>query len=119
MKRNHNHKVATAALGACWLSNVVALAKAIHYVRAAQRDERDGFPHTAAMEWRHAANLFAAETSAADYFWWQWERIMQLPRQLAGPIGDSRIGPFPVESASARRPTMEAAIHEISLTNAA
>ena len=45
------------------------------------------FPYTAALEWSHAAELFGTTTLAADYCWRQWERIMQLPRRLAGPIG--------------------------------
>jgi hypothetical protein len=42
------------------------------------------------VEWRHAAELFGMDTIAAVYCWHQWERIMQLPRRLAGPIIDSR-----------------------------
>jgi hypothetical protein len=61
------------------------LAKALHYIRAARRDERKGFPCTAAMEWRHATELFAPNARAVEYCWCEWERIMQLPRRLAGP----------------------------------
>jgi hypothetical protein len=32
---------------------------ALHYRWAAQRDEKKGFPLTAAIEWREAADLFA------------------------------------------------------------
>ena len=64
--------------------------KAVYYVRAAQKDERNGFRYTAAMEWQLAAGLFASNTLAAEYCWRQWERIMHLPRRLAGAISDSQ-----------------------------
>jgi len=69
-------------LGLLWTPN---LAKAFHCSRAAQREERKGFPYTAAMKWRNAAELFAPDTRAVEYCWREWERIMQLPRRLAGP----------------------------------
>ncbi len=59
----------------------------IAYCHAAQRDERDGYSNTAALEWRRAAELMAPIPPAADRCWLQWERIMHLPRRLAGPIG--------------------------------
>jgi hypothetical protein len=90
MKCHNNHSRSVVAVGAWWLSNLAVGARALHCVRAAHRDERDGFIYAAAMEWRHAAELFDWNTSAADYFWRRWERIMQLPRRLAGPISDSR-----------------------------
>lgn len=55
MKCRNNYKLAIAAVGAWWLSNDVASAKAFHYGCAAQRDERNGFSYTAAREWRKAA----------------------------------------------------------------
>jgi hypothetical protein len=58
----------------------------IAYCHAAQRDERDGYANTAALEWRRAAELMAPISPAADRCWLQWERIMHLPRRLAGPI---------------------------------
>ena len=61
------------------------LAKAFHCSRDAQREERNGFKYTAAMKWRIAAELFAPDTRAVEYCWCEWERIMQLPRRLAGP----------------------------------
>jgi len=64
-------------------------AKAFHCSRAAQRDERDGLPYTAAMKWRNAAELFAPNTQAVEYCWREWERIMHLPRRLAGPASGS------------------------------
>jgi hypothetical protein len=70
--------------GLLWTVN---LAKAFLYTREAQREERNGFPYTAALKWRNAAELFAADTRAVDYCWSEWERIMQLPRRLAGPAG--------------------------------
>jgi hypothetical protein len=60
---------------------------AIAYSRAAQRDEKSGYAFTAAMEWRKAAIVLASFPGAADHCWQQWERIMHLPRRLAGPIG--------------------------------
>jgi hypothetical protein len=72
------------------ISVITAVAKAVHYVRAAQKDEHNGFRYAAAMEWQLAAGLFPSNTFAAEYCWSQWERILSLPRQLAGSIGDSR-----------------------------
>jgi len=71
-------------------SNIAVVAKAVCYASAAQIDERNSFRYTAAMEWQLAAGLFASNTLAAEYCWRQWERIMHLPRRLAGPIGASR-----------------------------
>ena len=67
----------------------VIQAKAFHCSRAAQRDERDGLPYTAAMKWRNAAELFAPNSQAVEYCWREWERIMHLPRKLAGPASGS------------------------------
>ena len=61
----------------------------IAYCCAAQRDERDGYAITAALEWRRAAELLASIPTAADSCWLQWERIMHLPRRLAAPISES------------------------------
>ncbi len=60
---------------------------AMRYCLGAQRDEKNGFPFTAAMGWRKAAELLAPITSMSDRCWLEWERIMRLPRYLAGPIG--------------------------------
>jgi hypothetical protein len=38
------------------------------------------------MLWRYAAELYSPNTQAAEYCWEQWERIMHLPRRLAGPV---------------------------------
>jgi hypothetical protein len=62
---------------------------AMRYCLTAQQDEKNGFPFTAAMGWRKAAELFVPITSMSDRCWVEWERIMRLPRQLAGPIGAS------------------------------
>lgn len=67
------------------------------------------------MEWRHAAELFHSNTLAADCFWRQWERVMQLPRRLAEPITDSRPGVLQLEPMFATRPTMEAGVNPILL----
>lgn len=53
----------------------------------ARRDERNGFPFSAAMEWRDAAGLCASISLLSDFCWREWERIMRLPRQMATPIG--------------------------------
>jgi hypothetical protein len=58
------------------------------YCLAAQQDEKNGFPLTAAMEWRKAAELFAPVSLLSDRCWQQWERLMQLPRYFANPITD-------------------------------
>jgi hypothetical protein len=81
MKRHQKH--ATVIVGTWWLRNMLVLATAFHYGYAAHRDERNGFVYTAAMEWRHAAELFAPDTLVGQYCWTQWERIMSLPRRLA------------------------------------
>ena len=87
MKRSNKGSHAIAAAGAWRLSNIVSWTKAFQYGRAAESDERNGFPFTAAMEWHKAAELLGANTWAADYCWRQWERIMHLPRRFASPIG--------------------------------
>ena len=85
--RNH-HAAAGAAVSAVYLAYVADVRKAVHYACAADRDERSNFPLTAAWEWRKAAELFGPYTSAAEYCWRQWERIVQLSRHLAAPICD-------------------------------
>jgi len=60
---------------------------ALRYRWAEQRDEKKGYPLTAATEWREAADLFAHITPLAERCWREWERIMHLPRRLAEPIG--------------------------------
>jgi len=72
------------------LPEMAILAEAFGCSRAARRDERNGFPHTAAMEWRNAAELFALNTRAVEYCWREWERIMHLPRRLAGQASVSQ-----------------------------
>lgn len=76
-------------LTALFYSYVIAAA----YCRAARRDERRGFPCTAAMEWRSAAELFAPEGKLSDCCWREWERIMRLPRRCAVPISESSPAP--------------------------
>ena len=61
---------------------------ALRYCLAAQRDEKNRFPFTAAMEWQKAAYLYAPFAPFADLCWRQWERIVRLPRQMAEPIDD-------------------------------
>jgi len=90
MKSHNRQNPIIAAVGAWRVWNIAVVAKAVHYVCAAHKDERSGFPNTAAMEWHKAAELFAANTLAAEYCWRHWERIINLPRQFSGPISDSR-----------------------------
>jgi hypothetical protein len=79
-------------------------AVAAAYCRAAARDERLGFPCTAAMEWRTAAELFTPNGILAEYCWGEWERIMHLPRRCAIPLDENAIpGKNVVEIASERR----------------
>jgi hypothetical protein len=66
---------------------------ALGYRRAAQRDENNGLPFTAAMEWRKAAELSSWITLLSNRYWREWERIMHLPRRLAEPIG---LAPAPI-----------------------
>jgi len=67
---------------------------------AARQDEKNGFPFTAAVEWHEAAELLAPITPMSDRCWREWERIMRLPRRLAGPIGT-------VNAVSSTSPTPE------------
>jgi len=118
MKCRYDHRLVIAAVGARWVSNIAVVAKAVHYVRAAQIDERNSFCYTAAMEWQFAAGLFASNTLAAEYCWRQWERIMHLPRRLAGPIGGSQ----PVlreERTPVRQSEMERSSDDLFLATAA
>lgn len=101
MKKRRHKRLALPKIGGWGMRAVVVLAKALHYGHAAQRDERNGFPYTAAMEWRHAAELFESGSLAADYCWRQWESIMHLPRQLARPVSGSRHVIVPLNSTPA------------------
>jgi hypothetical protein len=56
--------------------------KAQSLSEAARFEEQQGFPFTAAMQWREAAELFADHTDLAERCWREWERIMGLPRSL-------------------------------------
>lgn len=87
MRHRNQRELTVAAASAQYLVGIAAMGKALHYARTAQRDEKSGSPYCAAMQWRHAAELVGESTVAADYFWQQWERVMQLPRRLANPIG--------------------------------
>jgi hypothetical protein len=118
MKSLNPRKPVIAAI-AWWLSNVIVPAKAFQYGCAARRDEHRGFPYTAAVEWRKAAELFPPNTRAAEYSWREWERIMHLPRRLAEPIGVSATVAFPLLVASASGSAMGPAIEQISFAHAA
>jgi hypothetical protein len=90
-QRRHSRDGCNASKTMCawWLSKLFVVASAFRFARAAERDERNGFPYSAAMKWRYAGDLSAPNTPAAEYCWGQWERIMHLPRRLAGPVSDS------------------------------
>lgn len=83
MKNRKAEKLAMTTIAVWWLRNSAVLVKALHLRRVALRDEQHGFFYTAAMEWRHAAELFAPSTLVSEYCWRQWERIMRLPRLAA------------------------------------
>jgi hypothetical protein len=48
----------------------------------ARFEEQQGFPFTAAMKWREAAELLGDRADLAERCWSEWERIMGLPRSL-------------------------------------
>lgn len=58
------------------------------YCKAAEEDERNGFPFSAAMEWHKAAACFGSQSLVSDRCWQEWERIMQIPRALASAVVD-------------------------------
>ncbi len=93
MRRRDYHKFPVAAIRAWYFSNVAVVGVGIRYLRAAQRDERDGYGYTAAFEWRQAAEALVAYASTAEYCWRRWERLMRLPRQLAGPLPTTHRAP--------------------------
>jgi hypothetical protein len=74
------------ASGAVAMALTSMMTAAGAYCSAAESDERRGFPCTAAMEWRKAAELLAPLPSMADQCWREWERLMRLPRRLAEPL---------------------------------
>ena len=78
----------TAIIGRQIIEGAAGLTHAIKYCRAAQTEEKNGFAYTAAVEWQKAAELLSPIPFLADRCWLQWERIMQLPRRLAGPISE-------------------------------
>ena len=104
MENRKAEKLVMTAIGIWWLQSIVVPLKALHLRRAAQRDERRGFRYTAAIEWRHAAELFAPSTMACEYCWRQWERIMLLPRRLAEPVGVPVTKVIPLKPALVTRP---------------
>jgi hypothetical protein len=65
---------------------IAGVVRAVRYRRAAKRDERNGFPLTAAFEWRKAAELSAPIVFLEKNCWREWERIMHVPHRLAAPI---------------------------------
>jgi hypothetical protein len=99
MRCRKNYRVAIATVRGYWMARIVATAKAFQYWHAAQRDERAGFLYTAALEWRHVADLFP-NTLAAEYSWQRWESIMHLPRRFAGPVYSASTGAFPQQAAA-------------------
>ncbi len=117
MKCRKNYSV-EVAIASRWLSSVAITARAFQYGCAAERDERNGLPYTAAVEWRKAAELFPPDTRAAEYFWRQWERVMQLPRRLAYPVEDSPMT-APLELAPSLRPLTAIPNEQLSFPAAA
>ena len=79
----------TGIIGRQIVEGAAGLTNAIKYCRAAQKEEKNGFAYTAAVEWQKAAEFLSPFPSLADRCWQQWERIMRLPRRLAGPISDA------------------------------
>ena len=63
--------------------------RGVGYWRAAEKDEQDGLPFTAAVEWQRAAECLHWIAPIADRCWREWERIMHLPRNLSNPFGES------------------------------
>jgi hypothetical protein len=84
------------------LAITTILTAAARYCRAAQRDEHRGYAYAAAFQWRKAAELLTPMPAIADQCWNQWERLMQLPRRLAAPIGtaDSPAAELPASAAA-------------------
>jgi len=79
----------TGIIGRQIVEGAAGLTNAIKYCRAAQKEEKNGFAYTAAVEWQKAAEFLSPFPSLADRCWQEWERIMRLPRRLAGPISDA------------------------------
>jgi hypothetical protein len=100
MKTRINPIPAVVSICVASLVKVVAPLQAFQYCRAAQHDEKNGFPFTAAMEWHKAADLFALAPPLADRCWQEWERIVRLPRRLAGPLGATADVPLVSQSDS-------------------
>jgi hypothetical protein len=117
MKSSKTRNSAIAGLCA-WCLGSIVLPRAFQYLCAAHRDERNGFPYTAAIEWRDAAELLFPISLAAEYCWRQWERIMQLPRGMAIPFTASQIVAFP-RNAAFTEPAQTRPVHPILRTTAA
>ncbi len=86
------HRILAATIWRRLITVASGPANAIAYCRAAQRDEENGYPFTAATEWGKAAQLLAPIPVAAELCWQQWERITRLPHLLSQPIADSAPG---------------------------
>jgi len=91
---------------------------AVRYCLAAERDGKDGFPLAAAMEWRKAAELLGPNAHASDRCWREWERIMHLPRRLAGSIGAFNATPCASPRPTARTIAAVSTPHNIPLAAA-
>jgi hypothetical protein len=68
------------------LAELLRFSAGAEYHKLARREEKQGHPFTAAIEWRKAAELFLEDESLAERCWREWERIMKLPRRLAGSL---------------------------------
>ena len=64
------------------IQNEEQLSQARSLSDAARLEEQDGFPFTAAIKWREAAELSGEDPIFAEQCWGEWERLMGLPRQL-------------------------------------
>ena len=118
LRGRKNRKLSLAGLGAYCVVNVAVLAKALQYARAAQRDERNNFPYTAAMEWRLAAEFFGSNTFAAEYCWRHWEGLMHLPHGLSKAIKDGT-GAVSIQTNPLTRRDLQNSAGQISFAMAA
>jgi len=101
MKTRMNRISAVVSICVASLVKDAAALRAFQYCRAARQDEQNGYRFTAAMEWHKAAELFAPVVpSLADRCWEEWERIVRMPRSLAGAIGATPVVQFVPRSSS-------------------
>ncbi|HEY3769614.1 MAG TPA: hypothetical protein VGN44_13140 [Candidatus Angelobacter sp.] len=87
MKSSNRHNPAIAVIGTWWLSNVIIPAKAFH--TALLRYATSATAFRTQQQWSGTMQriCFLAVRELLSTSGGQWERIMHLPRRLAGPIG--------------------------------